>query len=153
LTSDSRFFVDTNVLVYLRDSRDRLKQQAAAAWIGWLWDARAGRVSTQVLHEYYVTVTSKLTPGLPVEDARDDVLALAAWYPIVPSMDLIEAAWDVQDRWAFSFWDSLIVAAARAAGCDVLLTEDLAADQQLGDILVVNPFVTTPEFLSGPTVG
>jgi predicted nucleic acid-binding protein len=139
-----RFFVDTNLLVYLRDSRDRRKQRSAALWMAWLWDSRAGRISTQVLHEYYVTVTAKLSPGLPVEDAREDVMALTSWHPVVPGMDLIEAAWRVQDRWGFSFWDSLIVAAANAAACDVILTEDLSSGQLLDDLRVVNPLETSP---------
>lgn len=147
-----RFFVDTNLLVYLRDSRDRRKQRSAALWMAWLWESRAGRLSTQVLHEYYVTVTSKLSPGLAHEDAREDVLALAAWHPIVPDMALITAAWAVQDRWGFSFWDSLIIAAASAAACDVILTEDLSSGQQLGDLRVVNPFEMSPtDFSDGPS--
>ena len=127
---------------------ERRKQRSAALWMTWLWESRAGRISTQVLHEYYVTVTAKLSPGLPLEEAREDVMALTSWHPVVPSMDLIEAAWRVQDRWGFSFWDSLIVAAAGAAACDVILTEDLTAGQQLGDLRVVNPFETSPADLS-----
>ena len=119
--------------------------------MAWLWESRAGRVSTQVLHEYYVTVTSKLSPGLPHEDAREDVLALAAWHPIVPDMALLTAAWSVQDRWGFSFWDSLIIAAASAAACDVILTEDLSPGQQLGDLRVVNPFEMSPTDFSDGT--
>ena len=72
-----RCFADTNLLVYLRDARDRRKQRSAALWMAWLWESRAGRISTQVLHEYYVTVTAKLSPGLPLEEAREDVMALS----------------------------------------------------------------------------
>ena len=119
-------FVDTNVFVYLRDSRDPTKQRAAVEWTTHLWESRTGRVSAQVLHEYYATVTAKLDPGLPVEDAREDVRALRAWNPLEPTENLLELAWESQDRWGFSFWDSLIVAAARAEGCGILLTEDLS---------------------------
>lgn len=55
-------FVDTNALVYVRDSAAPDKQQAAAAWMRHLWQRRLGRLSTQVLNEYYVTVTRKLVP-------------------------------------------------------------------------------------------
>jgi len=61
-------FVDTNVLVYARDLRERSKQPVAARWIAQLWRERSGRTSAQVLSEFYVTVTRKLKPG-PV-DAR-----------------------------------------------------------------------------------
>ncbi len=66
-----RVFVDTNVL-------DARKQAAAAEWIAHLWATGEGRLSLQVLQEYYVTVTAKLDPGLPAADARDDVLAFRA---------------------------------------------------------------------------
>lgn len=138
-------FVDTNVLIYLRDARDPDKQRAAAGWMGRLWETRRGRISQQVLQEYYVTVTGKLVPGLPPEDAREDVLALRSWLPLAPSLDLVEGAWDEQDRWGFSFWDSLIVAAARAQGCAVLLTEDLSHGQEFGGLRVVSPFREGPD--------
>lgn len=144
MSVDPLVFVDTNVLVYLRDGRDPEKQLAAAAWMGWLWETRRGRISQQVLQEYYVTVTGKLVPGLPPEDAREDVMALRSWLPLGPSLDLVEGAWDEQNRWGFSFWDSLIVAAARAQGCPVLLTEDLSHGKELGGLRVVSPFREAP---------
>lgn len=144
MRDDPLVFVDTNVLIYLRDTRDPDKQRAAAGWMGLLWETRKGRISQQVLQEYYVTVTGKLVPGLPPEDAREDVLALRSWLPLGPSLDLVEGAWDEQDRWGFSFQDSLIVAAARAQGCAVLLTEDLSHGQELGGLRVVSPFLEGP---------
>jgi predicted nucleic acid-binding protein len=102
-------------------------------------------MSVQVLNEYYVTVTGKLDPGLPVEEARDDVLALEAWSPLPLTTRLAETAWEVQARWGFSFWDSLIVAAARTQSCAVLLTEDLSHGQDLDGLRVVSPFRERPE--------
>ena len=58
-------FVDTNVLVYARDAASPEKQGRAAAWIRTLWQSRAGRLSVQILQEYYAVVTRKLRPGLP----------------------------------------------------------------------------------------
>src|SRR5712692_5673330 len=66
-------FVDTNVLVYARDSSERTKHPRARAWLEMLWRERTGRLSTQVLHEYYVTVTRNLKPGLRADEAREDV--------------------------------------------------------------------------------
>lgn len=142
-------FVDTHVFVYHRDARDPHKQRHAAEWLARLWHSGSGRVSLQVLHEYYVTVTAKLDPGLPVEDARDDVQALLSWKPPRAGPELTEAAWREQDRWGFSFWDSLIVAAARAQSCAFLLTEDLSDGQDLGGVLVVSPFERAPERVLG----
>jgi len=72
-------FVDTNVLVYSRDARDVAKHQRAREWVEFLWDTNRGRVSRQVLHEYYVTVTRKLRPGLLTEEARSGVRTLFNW--------------------------------------------------------------------------
>ncbi|MGH7728066.1 MAG: hypothetical protein ACREM2_04645 [Vulcanimicrobiaceae bacterium] len=53
-------------------------------------------------------------------------------------------AWNVQDRYRFSFWDAAIVAAAKASSCRYLLTEDLQADQDIAGLIVVNPFRRRP---------
>jgi predicted nucleic acid-binding protein len=58
----AKVFVDTNVLVYCRDASEPKKQAQNSAWMAALWKQRTGRLSFQVLQEYYVTVTSKLSP-------------------------------------------------------------------------------------------
>jgi predicted nucleic acid-binding protein len=141
-------FVDTNVLVYRRDATDPAKQRRAGEWIDHLWRSRRGRLSFQVLHEYYAVVTRKLDPGLPVDEARGDVRDLGAWKPLSPTAGMLEDAWALIDAHALSFWDGLIVAAAQAARCDQLLTEDLAEGETYGSVLVVNPFTTTPPELA-----
>ncbi len=137
-------FVDTNVLVYLRDSTEPEKQRRVAEWMAVLWDGKLGRISAQVLQEYYVTVTAKLDPGMPPEDARDDTAALAAWSPLYPDAALFEAAWVVEDRYGFSYRDALIVASARRLGCAVLLTEDLQDGRDLDGLVIRSPFTTEP---------
>ena len=142
-------FVDTNVLVYFRDSRDKTKHERAWEWMEFLWETRRGRVSRQVLHEYYVTVTRKLKPGLAEEEARSDVRALFLWISAVDPDAAIEAAWTFQDRCSLSFWDALVLAAAQAMGCSVVLSEDLPSGQELEGIRVVSPFTTRPSELPG----
>ncbi len=137
-------FVDTNVIVYARDLRDGQKQARAEAWISSLWRSRTGRISEQVLNEFYVTVTQKLSPGLNRADARADVVALQAWNPVALDAPIRERAWQVQDRYGLSYWDSLIVSAAQASGCERLLTEDLQGGQDLKGLVVVNPFDHEP---------
>ena len=94
-----------------------------------------------------MTVTRKLRPGIPVEDARDDVRALMSWRPLSADGVMLETAWAVQDRYGLSWWDSLIVSAAQVAGTDYLLSEDLQAGQDLGGVVVVDPFQIAPEEL------
>jgi predicted nucleic acid-binding protein len=140
-------FVDTNVLVYSRDSRVKTKQERAEEWIGFLWETRRGRLSRQVLQEYYATVTRKLKPGLEAEEARADVRALFHWLSPVDPVALMESAWDLQDRFSLSFWDALIVGAAENLSCALVLTEDLPTGQDLDGIRIVSPFETSPSEL------
>ena len=135
-------FVDTNVLVYARDTSDLVKNERATAWMEHLWASGEGRLSTQVLQEYYVTVTRKLSPGMPVEEARSDVLDLATWNPTQVGVGLLGTAWTIEAGHGLSFWDSLIVAAAISAGCDSILTEDLQHGSTIGGMTVVDPFRT-----------
>lgn len=137
-------FVDTNVLVYVRDSTEPEKQARAAEWMARLWEGGSGRVSMQVLQEYYVTVTGKLDPGMPRAEAREDVAALRTWNPLAPDAGVLEDAWSAEDRWGLSFWDAMIVATARRQGCGVLLTEDLQDGQNLDGLLVRSPFTLDP---------
>ena len=137
-------FVDTNILVYQLDSREPEKQARARAWLELLWATRNGRVSFQVLTELYVTLTRKLSPGLDPETARKVVRTLWAWQPVPVDERIFAGAWAVQDRYGLSWWDGLIVAAARVADCSFLLTEDLQHDQDLDGLRVIDPFQASP---------
>jgi predicted nucleic acid-binding protein len=139
-----RVFVDTNVFVYALDPRDPEKLARARTWLEHLWGTRTGRVSFQVLQEFYVSVTKKLKPGLDPETARQFVRSLWAWEPVATDEQIFVAAWSLQDRFRLSWWDSLIVAAARSGGCSVLLTEDLQSGQFFEGVRVVNPFQVSP---------
>jgi predicted nucleic acid-binding protein len=139
-------FVDTNVLIYALDSTDRKKQQAAKAWRINLWDGQTGRVSYQVLQEFYAQVTRKW-PSFR-EAARAEVRDLLTWRPVSIDAVLLKRSWEVQDRYQLLFWDSLIVAAAKSASCRFLLTEDLQSGQDFDGLLVVNPFLRDPASLT-----
>ncbi len=136
-------FVDSNVLLYAVDEADRNKQQAAREWRSQLWKSRRGRVSFQVLGEFYVNAVRKRPSAR--EEARAEVRDLLAWNPVVANAALLERGWKIQDRDLLSYWDALIVAAAKAASCRYLLTEDLQSGQELERIELVNPFLCTPE--------
>ncbi len=140
-------FVDTNVLLYARDTSEKTKHPLATHWLDALWGQHRGRLSYQVLNEYYVTVTRKLRPGLSREAAQADVRDLMAWHPVGVDEPLLEDAWWLEQRFGLNYWDAQIVAAARAAGCRHLLTEDLQHGQDLDGVVVVDPFVTRPDEL------
>lgn len=138
-------FVDTNVLIYALDEADLRKQQAARAWRAELWKSGRGRISYQVLQEFYVKVTQKWPSAR--KQARAEVRDLLAWRPLGVDAALLELGWRIQDRYQLSFWDALIVAAARSTLCRYLLTEDLQPDQELDGVVVVNPFLQDPATL------
>lgn len=137
-------FVDTNVLVYARDASEPEKQPLARQWMDALWEEKSGRLSVQVLNEFYVVTTMKLSPGLSPDAARLDVADLMAWRPLAVDGSLVEAAWSVQDRHTVSFWDSLVVAAAQRLECELLLSEDLQDGYAFGPTTVVDPFRHPP---------
>ena len=135
------YFVDTNLLVYGRDASEPEKQPVADAWLERLWRSHTGRLSMQVLQEYYQVVTRRLSPGLDPRIARDDIRDLLKWQPVPMDQQVLERAWAVEEAFGFSWWDALIVGAAHCAGCDYLLTEDLQDGQNLEGLTVIDPFV------------
>jgi len=134
-------FVDTNILVYARDSSEREKQLKAAAWLESLWRHEKGKISAQVMNEYYVTVTQKLKPGLSKQQARADIRALAVWQPLEISTTLIEASWNIQDQTSYSWWDSLVITSAQFLDCAYLISEDMQHEQRIGKLTIINPFL------------
>lgn len=138
-------FVDTNVFIYALDLADPRKQQAARSWRDEMWKSRRGRISFQVLQEFYVKVTQKWPAAR--EATRAEIRDLLAWNPILVDRELLDRGWKIQDRYGLSFWDSLIVAAAKSAACRYLLTEDLQHGQNLDGVTVVNPFRSAPSSL------
>src|SRR5215472_6112613 len=105
-------FVDTNVLIYAVDRGDLKKQQAARAWRTELWKSHRGRISFQVLQEFYVNVAQRWPSAR--EQARAEVRDLLAWRPVAVDGTILERGWKIQDRYQLSFWDALIVAAAKS---------------------------------------
>ena len=135
-------FVDSNIFLYAVDVADPHKQQIARDWRAELWKSRLGRVSFQVLNEFYINAV-RLKPSRR-DEARAEVRDLLAWNPVIVDAAVIELGWKLQDRYRISFWDSLIVSAAKTASCAFLLTEDLQDGQKFDGVEVVNPFLRGP---------
>lgn len=138
---NAKVFVDTNILVYSRDSHEPEKQQIARESLTKLWQEGSGRISTQVLNEYFVTVTGKLRHKLDPEEAWEDIEDLESWNPVPIDIKSLKVARHVQLRYKISWWDSLIIAAASISGCKTILSEDLNHRQQYLGISVDNPFM------------
>ena len=133
-------FVDTNIFVYARDPRDPLKMARATEWLDVLWREQRGRTSAQMLSEYYSVVTRKATMGVAAEVAWEYVRALMEWSPQQIDGALLARAHVIEGQHHLNWWDCLIVAAAQAQGCALLLTEDLQDGANYGGVIARNPF-------------
>lgn len=134
-------FLDSNVFVYLFDDADPAKRAKARELVADALESRGYAISFQVVQEVLNVLTSKLVVPLTAEDARAflDQVLVPLWR-VMPSRDLYGRALDLQLRYRFSFYDSLVVAAALEEGCSVLYSEDLHAGQRIEGLEIRNPF-------------
>jgi predicted nucleic acid-binding protein len=133
----ARSFFDTNVLVYADDAAAPAKQRRAIDLIAEHRRARTGVLSLQVLQEYFVTVTRKLHVDAAV--ARRKVELLSEFDVAAPEVADILAAIDLHRLHGFSFWDALILRAAKQAGCSILFSEDMQQAREIDGVRIVNP--------------
>jgi len=136
-----RSFFDTNILVYMFDNDSPDKKAKAQSLLQ--KETAAGRtvISTQVLQEFYVSVTRKLSVPLDAGIAEETVEQLAKLPVVHIYSRLILGAIRRSRRWQFSFWDALIIEVALSSGAGVLFSEDLQHGQVIGKMNVQNPFL------------
>jgi predicted nucleic acid-binding protein len=135
-----RAFVDSNILVYAHDRGAGPRHEAARSLIEKLWRERSGVLSTQVIQEFYINVRRKaLNPIEPAEAVRlvEDYLR---WHVVVNDGRTILGALDIEQRYSISFWDALIIEAAKTAAVSVLYSEDLSHGHRYDRVEVVSPF-------------
>jgi predicted nucleic acid-binding protein len=138
LNATLNFLFDTNVLVYADDKAAPAKQRRALDLIAEHRRARTGVVSLQVLQEYFVTVTRKL--HLDPRIARRKVELIAEFDIAFPEVADILGAIDLHRLHGVSFWDALVLRAAKQAGCSLLLSEDMQGNREIDGVQIVNPF-------------
>ncbi len=136
-----KFFLDTNIIVYAFEPSLEDKKKVSDKLIK---NALSGRgcVSFQVIQEFLNVVTKKFRIPLKIEDIQLHLEKII--YPICeifPTKELYVSALDINQRWQFSFYDSLIIAAAHEANCSILYSEDLQHNQKINDLTVTNPFL------------
>jgi predicted nucleic acid-binding protein len=140
MVADERTFVDTNVLVYAHDRSEILKRPVAQALLDELWTSRTGALSTQILQEFYVVATRKFDPPLTRGAAREIVALYGSWSLVEIDLPLILTASQLEEQHRLSFWDALVVEAARRSGATRLVTEDLQDGRRIGGVRIENPF-------------
>jgi predicted nucleic acid-binding protein len=132
-------FVDSNILIYAHDFDAGVRQQRAADCLKGLWEARSGRLSTQVLQEFYVNVTQKIKSPLNKSAAREVVRNYTPWVHSLITPGTVIRASEIGEAWRLSFWDSMILAAAEQNQATRLFSEDLNHGEIIAGIKIVNP--------------
>jgi predicted nucleic acid-binding protein len=130
-------FIDTNVLIYQLDSRDKNKQKKCRDLVKVLVTSHEAVISTQVLQEFYVACTTKLkikpilVKGIMHGFENMEVVPVGT--------ELINDAIDTSIQYRLSFWDSLVIVSAESAKCQFLYTEDLNEGQIIRNVRIQNP--------------
>ena len=136
-----RTFFDTNILVYGFDNSNQEKYEVASGFIIQAYQKGVGVISTQVLKEFYVTVTQKIPQKMDMADAEQAIRDFSMWMVVETNVALILKAIDIQRRHSLSFWDALIISAAFSGNASTVLTEDLNHGQVIEGISIRNPFL------------
>ncbi len=134
-------FIDTNVFVYHLDATDPRKHAMAGGIVSDALRTGGACISYQVAQEFLNVATTKARVPLTIDEAHAYLDAvLVPLMQVGASADLFARALAVRARWRFGFYDSLIVAAALAAGCTKLLSEDLQHGQRIESLTIIDPF-------------
>jgi predicted nucleic acid-binding protein len=131
-------FFDTNVLLYADDAASPIKHKKAIELFS--DHLRGGRavLSLQVLQEYFVAATRKF--GVPADVAQRKVEIFSRAKVVRFDSHDVVAAIEFHRLTQISFWDALIVHAARISGSSILFSEDFSSGAMLAGVRVVNPF-------------
>lgn len=137
---DDKAFLDTNILVYAYDNTAGKKHEIANRIVLDLWTSGLGVLSTQVLQEFFVSVTTKIPRPMDAKTAKQIVSDLLTWDVVVIDGQSVLNGVDIQLKYNYSFWDALIIEAALKAGSPLLVTEDLSDGQVIRSVTIRNPF-------------
>lgn len=138
-----KVFLDTNIIIYAYDLSAGRKHEVAKTILMDLWDSRNGLLSTQVVQEFFVSATKKISKPLNIKLAKEIVSDLLKWDIIVNDGKSILEAIGIHSRYNYSFWDSMIIQAAISGGVKILLSEDLNDGQAISGVKIRNPFATS----------
>jgi predicted nucleic acid-binding protein len=136
----TKIFLDTNVIIYAYDVSAGVKREKAQKILLDLWESGQGLLNTQVLQEFFISVTRKIPQPLELKTAKQIVNDLLSWDIVINDGDSILEAIELHSSRKYSFWDSLIIQAAIKGGASLLLSEDLSGGQNIKGMAIKNPF-------------
>jgi predicted nucleic acid-binding protein len=132
---NDRAFFDTNVILYAFRQEDKRSQVAET-----LLAAGGGVLSVQVLNEFVAVARRKLDRSWEEIRHALDILRVLCPEPVPLTVETHERAVQIAERYGYSIFDSLIVAAAINAGASTLYTEDMRDGQAIDGLTIRNPF-------------
>ena len=136
-----KFFIDTNLFVYLFSKKEPAKQTVAKNIISLAYQTRKGVISYQVIQEFCNVALKKFENPMKLEDCKKFINNFL--FPICtvyPGNDLFNTALEIKLETSFSFYDSLIAASAYTDNCTIIYSEDLNPGQKIRDVVIINPF-------------
>lgn len=134
-------FLDTNIFVYSFDRSDMNKQRVATDLIKLHLQNGTGVISYQVVQEFINVACGKFKEPMSFQELESYIdNVFSHLWQVYSSKDLIYSALGIQEKFKFSFYDSLIIAASLEAGCKTLYSEDLQHKQNIYSVQIINPF-------------
>jgi predicted nucleic acid-binding protein len=144
-----KIFLDTNVLIYAYDVSAGKKHERAKTIMMDLWNSGRGIVSTQILEEFFVNITKKVSKPLEIKSAKEIIKDLLEWEVVIIDGESLLEAIEIHVRYKYSFWDSMVLQAAQKGGASWLLSEDLLDGQTVNGLKIKNSFAhSTLSFLA-----
>jgi predicted nucleic acid-binding protein len=138
---NAKYFIDTNVFVYSFNNNQQVKQARSKELIQGALQSGEGIISSQVVQEFLNVALRKFDIPMQIEDARTYLrVILNPLCQVYPSLELYDSCMEIQAETKYSFYDSLILAAAVQGGCELLYSEDLQDGQEVHGLTIVNPY-------------
>lgn len=135
------YFLDTNIFVYSFDATEPVKQQTARQIVQAALRTQRGVISTQVAQEFLNLALRKFAQPMTVSEAREYLkTVLLPLCRHFPSAAFYDRALLLKEETGYSWYDTLIVAAAVEAGCTTLLSEDMQSGRVVRGVTIRNPF-------------
>lgn len=136
-----KYFLDTNIIVYSFDERDKNKQNISRELIKKALKSKSGIISYQVIQEFLNVALSKFTNKISIDDASRYIIdVLMPLCEVFSSIDFYERSLEIHKKTGFSFYDSLIITAAVIGNCSVIYSEDMQHERIIEDLQIINPF-------------
>lgn len=142
-----RVFIDTNVLFYARDDRFPEKQVAATTWLTEVFERGLAVVSPQIIGEFCNAALKRRS--MAEAELRHAMTLLEPWSRGHIDLELVEMAWGLRQHTRFEWWDCMVLAAAIAADCRILLSEGMSHQRTIEGVTIIDPFRAEPAEMLG----